>query len=185
MANFNREVLKYLLASGFRCSEEEGMRIQLSPCRNTPFPGNQYEFFHYQTLSLLSRQLKTILWMPKINYCWVWATVNGSPLPTANRYTPSGPLQNLSYSQKLHFSVILSIAPAEMHGWKQTEVTQNRDATFQQKECLLQDVFGKDVLFETRKTTSELFTIASLRFHLAECAGVYVMGVGWEVFWNI
>lgn len=47
-----------------------------------------------------------------------------------------------------------------------------------QKECLLQDAFDKDVLFKTRKTTSELRFAAYLRFHLVECTKVYVMCVG-------
>lgn len=53
-----------------------------------------------------------------------------------------------------------------------------------QKECLLWVVFDKDVSFKTRKTTSELCFVTYLRFHLVECTRVYVMCVGWEVFWN-
>lgn len=43
-----------------------------------------------------------------------------------------------------------------------------------QKECLLQDVFDTEVLFKTRKTTSELCFVTYLRFHLVECTRVYV-----------
>lgn len=46
-----------------------------------------------------------------------------------------------------------------------------------QKECLLQEVFDKDVLFKTRKTTSELCFGAYLRFHWVECTRAHVMCV--------
>lgn len=164
------------------------MRTQLTAC-----PTQKHSFCRqskwilppsdFRAAVVLSRQLKPILRMPKINYCGVWATLNGSLLLTANRYVLSGPLWNLSYSETLHFSVILSIASSETHDWKQ-RLPRKGMLLSHQKECLLQGAFDKDVLFKTRKTTSELCFAAYLRFHLVECTRVYVMCVGWEVFWN-
>lgn len=47
-----------------------------------------------------------------------------------------------------------------------------------QKECLLWDVFDKDVLFKAGKTTRELCSEAHLRFPQAEWIRVYEMCVG-------
>lgn len=118
--------------------KEERMRrcLTASPTQKHSFPRQSKWVLppsDFRAPVMLSRQINTILWVPEINCCRVWAVLSGSPFPIANTLTLSEPFKNLSSLETRHFPVCLCSAPSEMHGWKQTEVTQKRDATFSSK----------------------------------------------------